>query len=110
MAYKLELPAPSLIHPVFHISQLKASHPDHTPIYSDISTLVNLTTVDLQPEAILDRRLVKKGNNAIPHVLIKWTSLQATSATWEDWYVIKERFKSTAALGQASAGGVEKTE
>jgi hypothetical protein len=83
-AYKLDLPVGSLIHPVFHIYQLKLFHPDLTPVYSDISTLVDLSTVDLQPEAILDRRLVKKGNTAIPQVLIKWTSLPATSATWED--------------------------
>jgi ribosomal protein L21E len=102
-AYKLDLPAGSLVHPVFHVSQLKTFHPDHTPVYSDISTLVDLSTVELQPEAILDRQLVKKGNNAVPQVLIKWTKLPIALATWEDWYVIKERFKSAAAWGQAAA-------
>lgn len=64
---------------------------------------MDLSTVELQPEAILDRRLVKKGNNAVPQVLIKWTKLPTASPTWEDWYVIKERFKSATAWGQAAA-------
>ena len=48
----------------------------------------------LAPEAVLDRRLVKKGNRAIPQVLIKWTHLPSTSATWEDFYVVQQRFLS----------------
>jgi hypothetical protein len=56
---------------------------------------------------VLDRRLVKKGNSAVPQVLVKWSNLPAASATWEDWYVIKQCFPSTVAWGQAtsSAGG-----
>jgi hypothetical protein len=36
---------------------------------------------DLQPEAILQRRLVKKGSKAIPQVLVKWRHLPEASAT-----------------------------
>jgi len=51
--------------------------------------MVSLDGSDVVPEAILDRRLVKKGNNAILQVLIKWTKLPSTSATWEDYYVVR---------------------
>jgi hypothetical protein len=43
---------------------------------------------------------VKKGNSAIPHVLIKWRQFPA-SATWEDLQVIKERFPQAVAWEQA---------
>jgi hypothetical protein len=44
---------------------------------------------------------VKKGNSAIPHVLIKWRQFPASTATWEDLQVIKERFPHAVAWGQA---------
>jgi hypothetical protein len=65
--------------------------------------LVDLSVKDHQPETILQRRLVKKGNKAIPHVLVKWSHLQEASATWEDWFVLKTSFPSIVACGQASA-------
>jgi hypothetical protein len=50
---------------------------------------------------------VKKGNSVVPQVLVKWTNLPETSATWEDWHVVKTRFPDAIAWGQsiAQAGG-----
>jgi len=48
---------------------------------------------------------VKKGNKAIPQVLLKWTSLPESSATWEDYYVVKQRFPNAVAWGQATSEG-----
>ena len=67
--------------------------------------MVNLDEKDVRPEAILDRRLVKKGNHAIPQVLIMWTTLSPASATWEDFYVVQQRFPQALAWGQASSPG-----
>jgi hypothetical protein len=102
-AYKLALPATSAIHPVFHVSQLKDFVPDHTPVFHELPKVVELDLVDAAPEAILDRRLVKKGNTAIPQGLIKWKFIDADAATWEDLTVLRSRFPTFDAWGQASA-------
>lgn len=75
VAYKLELPEDSLIHLVFHVSELKPFTPDHTPVFQELPKLVDLSAREVEPEQVLDRRLVKKGNHAVPQVLIKWTQL-----------------------------------
>lgn len=103
-AYKLNLPNHSLIHPVFHVSQLKPFTPNYSPVFSALPTVVDLTTADMFPEKILDRRLVKKGNQAIPQILVKWSRLPTHASTWEDYYVVKERFPDALAWGQASSG------
>ena len=66
---------PGLVHPVFHISQLKPFTPNYSPVYTTLPLLSDLSAIDLTPEAILDHRLVKKGNRAIAQVLVKWTRL-----------------------------------
>ena len=102
-AYKLDLPPSSLIHPTFQVSQLKAFVPDHNPEFSVLPHQAQLDAADIVPEAMLDRCLVKKGNHAVPQVLIKWTNVLAASATWEDFYMIQARFPSAMAWGQASS-------
>ena len=87
--YCLALPEHSLIHPVFHVSQLKPFTPNYSPVYSELPKLVDLSSQDLEPERVLDRRLVKKGNHTVPQVLVQWSNLPAASATWEDLNVVK---------------------
>lgn len=91
VAYKLDLPPGSLVHPVFHVSQLKDYRSDFTPVFSDLKQLPQLDAVNIVPERILDRRMVKKGNSAITQVQIKWTNLPDDAATWEDWEVLADR-------------------
>jgi len=101
VVYRLELPEGSMIHPVFHISQLKPFVQDYTPVYSDLPVLTDLDVANAFLEAFLDRRLVKKGNAAIPQVKVSWTGLPEAAATWEDYNA------SAPAWGHAgsSAGG-----
>ena len=73
-AYRLELPRGSLVHPVFHVSQLKEHVPDQTPVFTTLPAPLDLSDPEIQPEEILDRRLVKKGNATHLQVLIKWTT------------------------------------
>jgi hypothetical protein len=106
-AYKLDLPVGSLIHPIVHVSQLKPFTPNYTPVFQDLTKLVDLSVHDLLPETILHRRLVKKGNQAIPQVMIKWRGLPVESATWEDLNMVKKRFPDAVAWGQATSAAGE---
>jgi hypothetical protein len=40
---------------------------------------------ELVPEEIMEWWVVKKGNEAMPQVCVKWAELPKESATWEDW-------------------------
>jgi hypothetical protein len=93
----LQLHAGSLIHSIFHVSQLKQFTADHTPVYSKLPDVPLLDIADVCPEHILDRRLVKRGNEAITQAPVQWSGLPASSTTWEDFYVLQERFQLAAA-------------
>ncbi|XP_073359923.1 uncharacterized protein [Aegilops tauschii subsp. strangulata] len=110
-AYKLELPRGSMVHPVFHVSQLKGHVPDHTPVFTTLPVPLDLSAPGVIPEEILDRRLVKKGNASYLQILVKWSSIPAASATWEDYQVLKERYLDAPAWGHAgsSGGGIVST-
>jgi ribosomal protein L21E len=105
VAYKLELPSTSEVHPVFHVSQLKSYVPDHTPVFTELPTPLQLDIAELEPKEILDRRLVKKGNKSYLQVLIKWSTMKEDMATWEDYEVVRQRFPDAAAWGQAASQG-----
>jgi len=111
VAYCLQLPEGSLIHPVFLISQLWEYRDDYSPVYADLPAIPELDALDTVPEQVLDRGMLKKGNAAVIQVLIKWTHLPSDAATWEDWDVLVAHFPAMLAWGQASSppGGVVTT-
>jgi hypothetical protein len=91
VAYKLELPPSSQIHPVFHVSQLKAFTPS-TLVYSELSQIMDLYGVDVKPMKILERRLVWRGNHPVVQVKVLWSHFADAVTTWEDYDVLKTRF------------------
>jgi hypothetical protein len=78
-----------------------------TPVFSELPVTTDIEAAAAMPDKIIQRRLVKRGNSAIPYVLIQWIGLPATSATWEDYNVLRQRYPQAPAWGQAgsSAGG-----
>ncbi|KAK1646376.1 hypothetical protein QYE76_064181 [Lolium multiflorum] len=105
VAYKLELPAAAQVHPVFHVSQLKPFQANYSPVFSELPVATDLAAVSLVPAAILQRRLVRKGNAATPQVLVQWAHVPLDAATWEDYYVLKQRYPN-ADLWEDEAKGV----
>ena len=107
IAYKLQLPEGTMIHPVFHISQLKPFVADYTPVFDMLPVTIDLEAAVAVPDRIIDMRLVKKGNTTIPQVKVLWTGLPPSATTWEDYNVLRQRFPDAQAWGQASssAGG-----
>lgn len=88
VAYKLELPEESKIHPVFHISQLKRAvgevlvSPTLPPQLNEELEMV------VEPEMLLNVRQ----HQADVEVLVKWKSLPVSEATWESADVLDHLF------------------
>jgi hypothetical protein len=98
VAYRLALPSHSQVHPVFHVSQLKRSH-GQEPVTQDPPT----ADVALQvPEEILQRRWTS-GDHPIEQVLVKWSMMPATLATWEPYEQLHQQFPRAPAWGHAGS-------
>ncbi|KAJ0078809.1 hypothetical protein Patl1_22866 [Pistacia atlantica] len=92
VAYRLELPEDSKIHPIFHVSQLKPK------VGSKVVPLINLPEIactgELQPvpEQILAKKIVRHGRRNITEVLVQWSGSSTNEATWERLLDLKREF------------------
>jgi len=84
MAYKLELPAASPVHPVFHVSCLKKVIGDKLPIQTILLELDEEGKIILEPEAVTETRTRQLRNQSISEYLVKWKNLSTGDSTWED--------------------------
>lgn len=100
VAYKLELPPSSSIHPV--VSLLK---PAPSTKYTVSPSLPDFDDNLQVPEAILQRRLRPQRDGSVPQVLIKWSGLDASLATWEDVEAVRQQFPQAPARGHAVSQG-----
>ena len=93
MAYKLELPASSRVHPVFHVSCLKKVIRDKIPIQTILLELDEEGKIILEPEVIIETRILQLRNQSISEYLIKWKNLIEDGSTWEDEYFIQKHLE-----------------
>ena len=104
VAYKLDLPTTCKIHPVVHVSQLKA----HTAPHVEVSTNIDIPAEpveEVSPVAVLDHRLVRIGSSCRSQVKIRWSGLPSSLTTWEEVTDIQRRYPMVPAWGQAGIQG-----
>ncbi|XP_077228652.1 uncharacterized protein LOC143861650 [Tasmannia lanceolata] len=94
VAYKLDLPSESRIHPVFHVSCLKKKIGDVVQVQTNLPELGEDGGIKFEPVAVLDRRMSKKNNRAVIEVLVQWSNLGPGEATWEPLHKLKEKYPS----------------
>ncbi|EMS64211.1 Ubiquitin carboxyl-terminal hydrolase 8 [Triticum urartu] len=87
------IPSPRYrIHSIFHVSQLKPYTPDYTLVFSKLPRTPDLTATPVEPIAILERILVKKGNSSVVQVKVQCSSPAADLASWEGNSVLRHRY------------------
>jgi hypothetical protein len=104
VAYELALLAGSSIHPVFHVSQLKAVIRSRIPVSPVLPDLSHNLQV---PVVVLDTRLRRQAGKVQNQLLIQWSGWHPTLATWEGESDIKRHFPFAPAWGQAGVSGGE---
>ena len=90
VAYKLKLPPGSMVHNVFHVSQLKKFIGTATSGNFRPSPL--LDTSQKEPKAIIDKMIVKRGNHVVTKVLVQWKHQLPKDATCKFFYDLKQKF------------------
>ena len=94
--YKLQLPAGTQLHNVFHVNQLKKHVGSHVVPNPRRPLLTPDGKLKLLPYMVLKRRQVPRSEGnydvAIPQWLIKWKGMTLEDATWEDDDFIRETF------------------
>lgn len=92
IAYKLELPSSSRLHPVFHISVLKLRVGDPTFLSQDLPEFDTDGKADLQPMAALQYRQQQRGRKQVWQVLVHWRGMSKEEATWEECETMARHF------------------
>jgi hypothetical protein len=92
VAYELRLPPEARIHPVFHVSKLKAFHGEPQDQLPSLDAAVEGTLVPLSPSKILGCRTLHSKNGNCSQVLVQWEGASELEATWEDADYLKAAY------------------
>lgn len=92
VAYEVELPEGTRVHPVFHVSLLKKYVGSSSMVSSTLPPTDNAGQFMLEPEEILGRKMVKRHNVPVTQILVRWKFAQPEDATWEDLEIIQQQF------------------
>ncbi|XP_013639376.1 PREDICTED: uncharacterized protein LOC106344564 [Brassica oleracea var. oleracea] len=90
VAYKLELPEDSKVHPTFHVSQLKKVVGDVTTVTQLPAQLTRDGVLEMEPEEVLDTRVNEKTGQQ--EVLVHWKGMPEYDCSWEWKTTMKEQY------------------
>ena len=92
VAYKLDLPAGSAIHLVFHVSCLKTKLGKHNVSMSLLPSVNSQGFLTPELVAVLETRSHKLQNRTITQHLIQWQGGTVDDSTWEDLLYLQQQF------------------
>ena len=108
VAYRLELPAGSQIHNVFHVSQLKKHWGPMVSASVTLPPVSDSATILPQPESILDRRVIQKGKyRPKTEILVQWAGTPKEDATWENLWRFSKSYPNFCLEDKEPAKRVE---
>ena len=90
VAYQLDLPSQSKLHPVFHVSCLKKVIGTRCQIQTNLPELAEEGSIWLQPKAVLDQRERLLRQRTIKEVLVQWKYMTPVDATWEPATILQQ--------------------
>nr|GEY10888.1 hypothetical protein [Tanacetum cinerariifolium] len=102
VAYTLQLPPNSAIHPTFHVALLKPHH-GPLPPSTTLPLTHQLATNSKFPDKVLEIRTSKRHNAAYVEWLIQWKDEPKEEATWESAASITTLFPDFDPWGQGSS-------
>ncbi|KAH6778749.1 hypothetical protein C2S52_009986 [Perilla frutescens var. hirtella] len=103
-AYRLQLPAGSRIHPVFHVSLLK---PAIGGVIAAPTLPEELLAVDppFLPAQVMQRRQIIRDGSSVPQVLVQWQGLSEEDRTWMDEADMKCQFPDFSLVDKVVLAG-----
>ena len=84
VAYKLDLPLTSKIHPVVHVSQLKKAQGAVVPVSPALPPDHSVLQAEHIPETALESKMIRVGGELALRLRIKWSDLPPFMTTWEE--------------------------
>lgn len=107
VAYRLDLPETSKIHPVVHVSLLKLAVGATVQVNAELPPPDYVLQAPHSPNQVMECKLIRSQGETKLRTLVRWSDLPAALATWEDPKQLQQQFLSTPPWGQGGPQGGE---